>query len=789
MIPIKPPYLQLGFTLFLTGGLFFDYFAKTDLVQAQITSDGTVSTQVTSSDHLNFMITGGTQAGKNLFHSFDKFSIPTGGSAIFDNAISVQNIINRVTGKSISHIDGLIQTQGSANLFLLNPNGIIFGPNAQLNVGGSFIASTASQINFADGNIFSATDLQAPPLLSVSIPIGLQFREKAANIINQSNVNDGFGLQVSSGNTLALVGGDIFLEGGNLTVLGGRIELGSISAPAVVGLIPISTGWALDYNNVQNFQNIQLSQNSTVKTFLYQGNGEILLRGKQITLTGNSELLNFNFGEDPGGNISLIASDLVAVTEDSNIRTRAFAAGASANIMINTRRLLVSNNGAFIDTATESDGRGGNLSVNATESVEVDGGYYYNGLLTKTFAGGDAGDLKIQTQRLILRNGGLLSSSTNGSGNGGTISIDASKSVEISGLGVFVTQVIASGIFAYTANVEATGNGGIIRINTQRLTIFDGGVISVVADKGSTGQAGTININASNLVLVSGSDSGLLAKSESPKAGGNLLINTEQLTIQNGAQVSVSATGEGAAGNLLLNASSIDLNHGILTAETRSGEGNINLQSQNIILRNQSEITTNATGKATGGNITINTDVLTALENSDITANAEDARGGRVTINTQGIFRSADSDITARSALGPDFSGTVTLNLPDTDPNRGIVQLSETPVDPNVLIAQNPCQKRTESQFTITGRGSLPPSVNQDLSTSAVQVGLVEPTSTLSTQEQPPNYSHSATNQKSVVPAQGWVFNDQGQVILTAYNPNITQPERLPPKSESCPNK
>ena len=206
----------------------------------QVASDASLSTEVATPNNLDFTITGGNQVGNNLFHSFQEFSIPSGGSAKFEGTQGIDNIISRVTGGSISSINGLIQTQGYANFFLINPNGVIFGPDAQLNIRGSFLATTANRINFADGRSFSATVSQTQPLLSVSTPIGLQFGANVKPIVNQSQTPDGtgfpIGLEVDSGRTLALVGGDITIENGVLTAPEGRIELGSVDDNSLVSL-------------------------------------------------------------------------------------------------------------------------------------------------------------------------------------------------------------------------------------------------------------------------------------------------------------------------------------------------------------------------------------------------------------------------------------------------------------------------------------------------------------------------------------------------------------------------
>ena len=177
---------------------------------AQVVSDNTTDTQISVTENIS-TITGGTKTGQNLFHSFEQFSVNNGAIAHFNHGLNIERIFSRVTGGSISQIDGLIRANGNADLFLLNPAGIIFGANGSLDIGGSFVATTAESLVFEDGIEFSATTEKDRPLLTINAPIGLQYGVNTGEIaiLPNSDRSSPSGLNIKPGNVLALVGGDI----------------------------------------------------------------------------------------------------------------------------------------------------------------------------------------------------------------------------------------------------------------------------------------------------------------------------------------------------------------------------------------------------------------------------------------------------------------------------------------------------------------------------------------------------------------------------------------------------
>src|SRR4028119_2348589 len=244
---------------------------------AQIIPDNTLGPESsrTVPDTINNLpsdrIEGGATRGSSLFHSFGEFNISEGRGAYFENPSGITNIFSRVTGGNPSNILGTLGVLGNANLFLINQKGIVFGPQARLDMRGSFLAATADSIVFNNGVEFSSANPQGSPLLTVNIPVGLRFRENPGAIVNASSVTQVIegttlpvGLAVPPGQTLAMVGGDVIFNNGFASAFSGNVQLGSVASPGFVRFNITPVGLGLDYTNVAKFGNIELSGLSAV---------------------------------------------------------------------------------------------------------------------------------------------------------------------------------------------------------------------------------------------------------------------------------------------------------------------------------------------------------------------------------------------------------------------------------------------------------------------------------------------------------------------------------------------
>ncbi len=639
----------------LNGSILLNLLASYS-TEAQIIPDTTLPNNSVVTTQINtIQINGGTRVGDNLFHSFERFSIPIDNTAFFNNAVNIQNILSRVTGNSISEIDGIIKANGTANLFLINPNGIIFGSDAQLDIGGSFIASTANSIIFADGSEFSTRATQTKPLLTISVPIGLGFREMPGRIVNRSIVSsddDLIGLRVLPNQTLALVGGDVLIEGGFLSTEGGRIELGSVAGNNIVSLTPIDKGWELGYQGIQNFQDISLSQAALVAS---QGDssGDIQLQGRRVTLTEGSQVAVVALTEGQAGNLTVRASESVQLEGNS----------ADAGFDFSIPTLL------FNDIDGEATGEGSKLTV--------------------------------ETERLILKKGAQILARTFGTGQGVDLKVSASE-VELEGAFIDANNITPSGLFARVGE-EATGKGGTLTIDTERLTLKDGATVST--ETFGAGQAGNLVINASESIELIGTILGTnnpsqLAADVAEKAtatgnGGNLTVNTGRLSVRDGAQIGTTARNQGQGGILTINADSILLSGTSPLAEFR-GEGGsgIFVSAEPAFLDGSGNliITTADAGKLnlTTGELTIEKEALISADNFGT------GQGGAATLNVRQLIVRDGGQIGAGSLLEKDAvnnnnergpGGNITVNATEFVEINGTGTIGSTSV-PSSLFTQ-----------------------------------------------------------------------------------------------------
>ncbi|NDJ24830.1 filamentous hemagglutinin N-terminal domain-containing protein [Nostoc sp. B(2019)] len=658
---------------------------------AQVTSDSTTNTTVNQSGN-NFTILNGIEKGNNLFHSFSNFSVPTNGSAIFDlvNTPNITNIFSRVTGGNVSNIDGLIRTinnTNSVNLFLLNPSGIVFGPNAQLNIGGSFIGTTATNIGFQDSSEFGTTNLTAP-LLTMSVPIGLQFGANPGAIINRSIVN-GVGLQVPSGRSLVLAGGAIALEGGRLRSQGGQIELASVAAAGTLGLIMNGNDLRLSMPSDLQRGDISLSNAARANVSGTPG-GRITVNAENLNLSGGSQLRSGISGvgapESRAGNIEINAANTININESGILnQVLANTVGNAGNIDITTGSLFMTN-GSYLVTNTRGKGNAGQVNIQATKTVSVDGVDRFGEpslILTGVNPGaiGNGGDINITAESLSVTNGAYLASSTLSRGNAGTINLQTKTTTfsgqDANGNSSFVSSAVATG---------GIGTAGDLNIKTDDLFIVNGAFVST-ATLGK-GDGGMMNIQATKTVSVDGVDRfgnpSFISTSVNPGAignGGELNITAESLSVTNGAYLVSSTLSRGNAGTINLQTktatfSGQDANGNssfVSTAVATGGigtAGDLNIRTDALFVAKGAFLSTATLGQGNGGTMNIYANTASfdgfgatgaATFASSAVNETADGNGGAININANSLSVTNGALLTTIT-VNPGSAGDINVN-------------------------------------------------------------------------------------------------------------------------------
>ena len=594
----------------------------------------------------DFSISGGTQRGGNLFQSFSDFNLVKDESATFAGPNSVQNILARVTGGP-SSIDGTIKSdiQG-ANLFFLNPAGVMFGQNAHINVSGSFAVSTANYLKLVDGGKFN-TSLGGGDVLTSAPVSAFGFLNAAPAPVSIANAT----LRVAPGKSFSVVAGDITLDGTQLSVPGGNASLFSARASGEVAYDPSDSGAHFRESSLSAFGNITLKGAATVAIDSPDGGGKVTMRGGRLVVTESSTISSINQGANPGGDIELTADSLTVLK------------------------------GGRIEAEVMSGGAGGNLSVQSTDiAVDGDDGSRYSDIRSTAESGsGDAGKLVLNTTNLTLSNGAAISGSSLSEGRGADVSITAST-IDIFG---FTAAFGDSGIFA---NAVGAGNGGDIHIDVkQAFTVSAGGQIQ--ADAFSSGNAGNLSIRAGSL-LIDGGDIEAVSNLGASGDGGNLTISVDHtftdggeifvFTFSNGksgdlnvsadaivvdGDLSTGTGGSGRSGNESLTANSILIQGGGVSSHTQgSGKGgDLSLTASSIVIQ-QGVVDAGTIGTGDAGAVTMTGNSIVIRDNSlvDTETDFSTGNGGAITLTANSILVDTGAQVTAATD-GPGNGGQVTM--------------------------------------------------------------------------------------------------------------------------------
>ncbi|HLF95776.1 MAG TPA: filamentous hemagglutinin N-terminal domain-containing protein, partial [Methylococcaceae bacterium] len=689
---------------------------------ADVTSSG-LNTVITLRGS-DYDITGGTPRGSNLFHSFGNFSIAHPESATF-NSMGYTNIIGRVTGGNVSNIDGTINSASSANLYLVNPAGMVFGPNAELHVNGSFHASTADYVAFQNGERFYADTNNANTVLSTAPPASFGFLSESAAPIRF----DGARLGVSNGNGLHFSAGDITIANdAELSAEGGgKIEL---DAQGTLTLTTSSGSGSRVTTSPADLAGAQA--------------GDIEIRARDVVLENGGQILATTSGAGDAGNIFITADGTVHVggespdgLEYSRISSSAeFASGGDGgNITIQAREVVVKDGGQ-IQADTEGDGYAGDISITAAHDVLLEnaaistssngrGPYSWPWAPVPVMAEGDAGDISItagnrvrvdngyigsvsgfyswgapgiitvNARDVAVENGGRISANSYNWSNGGIISIAAADAVRVSGAAPdgFNPSEISVSVGTFFLGQDQ-GDAGGITIRARDVAVADGGRITAFAGGNATG--GDISITADTVRI------------------GGVSPDGQYLSMIDSSVWSSDWDSEGDGGSITIQARDVAVKEGVISAGTWGGGGNagdisiygINgLLAEKITLHHNGEIRSSAGGDAlgNGGNITLFTRLLNLDEDSSITATNEGfGDAGSITINSplakgEEVNLSGNSRISVASAFGNAGNISVFTNkwlymldsLITTSAAGGLGNGGNILIDPQFVILNN----------------------------------------------------------------------------------------------------
>jgi filamentous hemagglutinin family protein len=650
-------------------------------------------------------IDGGLGVGKSQLHSFQDFNVISGRGAYFSTPSGKNVILVRITGSNLSFINGKIGVLGDADLFFLNPNGILFGQNASLDLNGSLIVSTAKNIKFSDGSTYGTSKLfEVPSPNATIIGLELELNPSSKDILVQgeghnlstlsidgltpiSGRNKFVGLQVKESKTLGLFARNITLDGAILASPSGNIEIGSVEN-GTININKDQGKWFSSYGKVNSFGDVKFLNSSFVDS---SGARENLINiyARNIVFKDGSFVAIETTGNDKNisdlstSKIQLYASESISIANTGQ-KNKTVPSGILSNS-------LEVNKGADIQISAQ------NLDVLIGGAISA-----------FSFASGSGGDINIRVNNLTLSDGAIIGTRTLNSGKGGDIVIFANDNINLFGIPKFdsptgIFDVVGSTLATVTTSPFSVSSGDL-RVDARSIKLSDGSNIGSISV--SPGNAGNVYINASDSIQVSGFIPGInfpsLIGSSSLFSGdsGNVSLKTKNLIVKDGGGIAVSAFDAGNTGFLdieasnsihvsgkvspsifsFIRASSVKLDPSLknfigvngspsgkatgLRIKTKSlfvedgGEisalnqgssnaGSLEVRADHINIDNGSILATTASGN--GGNIRIFSKLL-LLNNGDISASAEGkGLGGNINIDSGLLVMLGKSSITANA--------------------------------------------------------------------------------------------------------------------------------------------
>jgi len=626
----------------------------------------------------NFIIPAsmGKQVGNNLFESFSQFNLISSESATFTGPSNVQNILSRVTSGSPSSIDGKISSQiQGANLFFINPAGVMFGPHAQLDVSGSFAVTTADYVklvgrgrfnaNLGGGDVLTSAPVSAFGFLNPT-PAAVSFTGSSLNVATQRS--------------FSVIAGDITMSGGAINGVGARVSLVSVRSSGEVQLNPTDVNSAIDMMHFTALGTISLSDQALIDTsggkelpdFTLTGTdgpggGPVVIRARNFSLD-NSQIGSQTTSSAQGGPIDIVVSQSMKISNGGAIFTETFGAGNAGEIDVHASDVKLIDFGSILGL-TVGTGRGGNIVMTA-RSILLDGtdsqiNSGTNSISSSSPTSGAGGDVVLRTGNLKITRGAFITTETDGGGDGGNIMVTA-KSITIDSSGIeqgasFPSALVADSEFGF-------GKAGNIIVKTSDLKLTAGGSIS--SSTLSFGNGGNILVTAHSL-LIDGTASptdpnsglpfrtGLFATSGAIFGGsanaGSVTVRANDVTIVGGGEISSSTETIGNAGSVNVTADSLAIDG--LNSEISSGTsgdgaaGEVVVHAGELRLKNQGTITATTSGNGNAGSIAVHAGDVKMNGGSIASSSTSAGDAGSIKLVSDGTIRLTDQSSISVSAL------------------------------------------------------------------------------------------------------------------------------------------